>query len=179
MQHRLRRHQGGDLDVIGIDAQAGGVLAERAALHDERDHVGRRGKLDAIVHRLQQEGLGGAAGGAGGADPVGIDAGQGGYEIERADAVPQLQAERAEAPDALFGLLAEFVRGLHRVVVAHLVEGEDHVALAREVDGAGRAPRRGWCAPGGHSSSGRAGKGPRESRRQGAGLSGRYRLPPR
>ncbi len=55
-------------------------------------------------------------------------------KIDRANRVPQLQAERAETPKLLHRLVAEIVRRLNGVVVPHHVVGEHHVPLPRQVD---------------------------------------------
>mgnify|MGYP003693753379 CR=1 FL=1 len=71
--------------------------------------------------------------------PSRSDVGQRLEEVERADAVPQLQAAEAQAPQVL-APPAERVRQLPAVAVADHVVGEDDEALAREADRAVRAP---------------------------------------
>ena len=79
-----------------------------------------------------------AAGFPGDAEAVAADVGQRLEEIERADAVPQLQAAETQAPEVL-APPAERVRHLPAVAVADHVMGEDDEALAREADRASRA----------------------------------------
>ena len=54
-QHRLGRNQRSNLHIARIDAQSRRVLAQVAALHDGGNHVHRRGKPDAFVHRPPKE----------------------------------------------------------------------------------------------------------------------------
>ncbi len=136
--HGARSHHGGDLNIVRVDAQTGSVLAQAAALHDERDHVGGRGKLDPVIHRGDDKRLSGSAGCACSADHLRIHAGQFLQEIDRPDGVPQLKAERTEVPQLFHRLISEIVGRLDGVVVTNHVIGEYDVTLARQVDGAGR-----------------------------------------
>ena len=134
--------------------------------------AGRR-KLDPVVDRRDMIGLRAAARRSGGPDLLAIHAGQCLQEIDRANRVPQLQPERPEAPELLHRLVAEIVRRLDGVVVAHHVVGEDHVALAREVDRArGNGGDVGVLQAAVVPMAVRL-RAPREIRRPGAGLSGR------
>ena len=91
-----------------------------------------------VVDRRQQERLRAAARLARHANRVLAHVRQRLEEVEAADAVPELQAGQAQAPQVL-APAAEGVRELPAVVVADHVVDEDDEALAREVDGAARA----------------------------------------
>ena len=71
--HGARRHHGCNLHVVGVEPQPGRVLAQPSALHDQRDHVGRGGKLDTIVDCGDVVGLCGAARCSSGADHIWIN----------------------------------------------------------------------------------------------------------
>ena len=126
-----------DLHVARVEAQVRRVLAHVPALHVVRDHVDRGRDLDPIVDRGQQEGLRAPARGPGAGEAARVHVGEGLQEVQRADAVPQVQPEGPDPPQRE-ARVEEAVVHLARVVVAHHVPGEDHVALPGEGD----APRR-------------------------------------
>jgi hypothetical protein len=109
-------------------------------LHDGGDHVDWGRYLYAFVYSGQQERLRASAGSARCRQPGPVHFGQGLQEVQSPHRVPQLQAQRAERPELLFGRLAELVLGLGGVVVAHHVIGEGHVTLGGQI---GAQPRNG------------------------------------
>ena len=137
------------------------ILAQAAALHDERHHVHRRSRRapgrppppaersvwpppDAPATAIRPA----------------IHLRQRLHEIQRANRVPQLQAQRREAPELIFGLVKR-CSVWQRIVVAHHVVGECHVSLARQADSQRRAGIASPSSPGGRRSSGRAASAPR------------------
>ena len=141
---RLGGEQAGELDVAGIDAKQGGILASAASLHAGRDHHGRKGDGRPRINAAQNEGLRTTAAGAGDADPCRINIRQCDEPIERPDRVVRLQPHDAlqmqlglraeEAPVfARFHLrtaaaiaMRELERNLLAVGVAHHVVRKDH-----------------------------------------------------
>src|SRR5205814_6950676 len=98
---RAWREQRRDLDVVGVEPEAGEVLAQAATLHVQRDHVHRRGRRDACVDRREQEGLRAATGSARRADAIARDHRERLEKIDRTDAVPQLQAREVQSAQVL------------------------------------------------------------------------------
>ena len=93
------REGGADIDVVGVDAQEGGVFTDTAALHVGRDHADGCGDVQAVVNGIEVIGLGASARFARAAQAVGIDFGEFAEEVECADAVPELKTEDADVPE--------------------------------------------------------------------------------
>ena len=97
-QQRTRSEHSRELHVVRVQSKPRDVFAEAAALHMQRDHVHWRGGRNPVVDCRQQECLRAAAGGAGRADAIARDKRERLEKVDRADAVPQLEACEAEAP---------------------------------------------------------------------------------
>ena len=136
-EHRPRGREGGDLHVARVEAQVRRVLADVPALHRVRDHVDGGGEPDPVVHGAQQERLRPSPGGSGRGEAAPVDVGERLQEVDRADAVPQVEAQRSDAPQRE-ARVEEAVVHLARVVVADHVVREDDVALPGEGDAARR-----------------------------------------
>src|SRR5262245_7629320 len=96
--HRSRRGQRRNLDVVCIDAKIRCILARRASLHDGGYHVHRRRDLDAIVNGSQQKCLRASSGPSGHRKPIRVYIRKRLKKIRYAGAVPYLQAQRPEPP---------------------------------------------------------------------------------
>ncbi len=128
-------HQGPNLHVVGVEPEVGLVLADAAALHVVGNHVDRRRHLDPIVDRGQKKGLGPPARSPGAADPIGVHVRQGLKEIHRANAVPELNPQPVDAPQAEAPVQrTAVILDLAAVVVGQHVVGKDYVALPGQVD---------------------------------------------
>jgi len=84
-QHGARRHQGSDVHVEGIEAQAGRVLARRTSLHDGGDHVDRGVEGDSVVYGGEQESLRASSAGSGSSEFFGIHSRERFEEIDRGE----------------------------------------------------------------------------------------------
>ena len=84
---------------------------------------------------VSRKGLGPPSRSPGAAQPVGVHVGQGLQEIHRANAVPELNPQPADAPQAEAPVQGTaVVLDLAAVVVSQHVVGKNHVALAGQVD---------------------------------------------
>ena len=114
------------------------ILAATAALHKGRDHVDGSRRFDPLINRHQQKGLRPPTGRARAAHALGIHIRQRCEEVNHPNAVPQLQAQRADPPQGLAPPPNLPMHELVAVVVADHVVRKGHHALPREVDAATR-----------------------------------------
>ena len=149
---RLRREEGRDLDVAGVHAEQGGVLAGAAALHGRADHHHRVGQGETRVGCREEHRLRAAAAGAGHRQAGRVDLGQRQQEVHAADRVQGLEAHHVlevglglravESPaigsvhlrPLLGELMDDLRRELLRIGVAERVNLPDHAAHAGELD---------------------------------------------
>ena len=184
MPERLGREERRQLDVVRADAQQRRVLAHAAALHRARHHDHRERRGDPIVDRGQENRLRAAAALAGDADARRIHVGQARHEVQRAHAVPGLQAHVRLQPEHRVGVPEPLAVDERLAVgVADHVVVKDDEAEAREVGGprlqriAGQPPacaRRPGRRASGRSSRGARGTGRSPSGRAPQSTAGRF-----
>ena len=115
-EHGAGGEGGGELHVVGADAETGGHFTGIVALEVGGDHDGGDGDLDAVIDGGEEVGLCAATGGAGDGEALRVDIIAGCEIVGHAERVPELEGERAEGPEAFVVVVAELVGELAGVV---------------------------------------------------------------